>query len=111
MLLLTLACGRAERERARDEAILRNQLASMRVAIAAYAKTHGHGPAALHDAMPSVPVDPLTRSATTWRLTTEERVQVDDFTQSDVAARPIAIIAVRSGAAGRDSEGRRYSEY
>jgi hypothetical protein len=111
MLIVALACGRAERDRARDEATLRGQLAAMRNAIAAYTKTHGHGPATLRDAMPSVPVDPLTHSATTWRLTTEEHVQVDDFTKADASPRHTAIIEVHSGAAGRDSRGRTYSEY
>ncbi len=111
MLLFTLACGRAERERAQDEAVLRSRLAIMRTAIAAYAKTHGHGPASLHDAMRAVPVDPLTHSATTWRLTTEERVAVDDFTTVASAPRSTAILEVHSGAGGRDGRGRAYSEY
>jgi hypothetical protein len=111
MLLLTLACGRAEREHARDEATLRTQLSTMRTAIAAYTKTHGHGPSTLRDAMPLVPVDPLTHSATTWRLTTEETVKVDDFTTGDAASRPAAIIEVHSGAGGRDGRGQAYSEY
>ena len=110
-MLVALACGRAERDRARDEAMLRAQLAAMRTAIATYAKTHGHGPPALRDAMPSVPIDPLTHSATTWRLTTEETVQFDDFTTGSATAPRIAIIEVHSGAAGRDGRGRGYSEY
>jgi type II secretory pathway pseudopilin PulG len=111
LLLGALACGRAERDRARDEAALRTQLASMRNAIAAYTKSHGQGPAALRDAMPAVPIDPLTHSATTWRLTTEETVKVNDFTAGSTTAKRVAIIEVHSGAVGRDGSGRRYSEY
>jgi len=111
ILLLALACGRAERDRARDEAVLRSQLVSMRTAIAAYTKAHGHGPSTLRDAMPAVPIDPLTHSATTWRLTTEERVQVEDFTTGKATPKDVEIIEVHSGAAGRDGRGRAYSEY
>jgi hypothetical protein len=111
MLLVTLACGRAQRERARDEATLRGQLSTMRHAIAAYTKTNGHSPATLRDAMPVVPVDPLTHSATTWRLTTEQNVRADDFTTNPAAEGHTAIIDVHSGAVGRDGRGRGYGEY
>lgn len=110
-MLLALACDRAERQRDANEAILRAQLAAMRTAIATYTKTHGHGPPALHEAVPSVPIDPLTHSATTWRLTTEETVQSDDFTPGSATARRSAIVDVHSGAMGRDGRGRGYSEY
>jgi hypothetical protein len=110
-LLLSLACARAEHDRTGDEATLRTQLASMRHAIATYTKSHGYGPSTLHDAMPIVPIDPLTHSATTWRLTTEETVKTDDFKLGTAAANRIAIIEVHSGAEGRDGSGRRFSEY
>jgi hypothetical protein len=110
-MLVALACGRAERDRARDEATLRAQLTSMRSAIAAFTKAHGHGPPTLREAMPSVPIDPLTHSATTWRLTTEETVQFDDFSTGSATARRSAIVDVHSGAVGRDGRGRGYSEY
>lgn len=110
-MLVAFACGRAEGDRAGDEATLHAQLATMRTAIATYTKIHGHGPPALREAMPSVPIDPLTHSATTWRLTTEETVHLDDFTTSSAAARRSAIIDVHSGAAGWDRRGRAYSEY
>jgi type II secretory pathway pseudopilin PulG len=111
LLFVVLACGRAERDRARDEAALRVQLASMRNAIAAYTKSHGQGPSTLRDAMPTVPVDPLTHSATTWRLTTEETVKMDDFTAGSTTPKRATIIEVHSGAAGSDRAGKRYSEY
>ncbi len=110
LLLAAFACGRAERDRARDEATLRTQLTAMRTAIAAFTKAHGHGPATLREAMPVVPIDPLTHSAT-WRLTTEETVQFDEFTTGSAIARRSAIVDVHSGAAGRDGSGRPYSEY
>lgn len=111
LLLAALACDHVEGDRARDEATLRARLAAMRTAIATYARTHDHGPQALRDAMPSVPIDPLTHSATTWRLTTEENVQLDDFSTGTATARRNAIVDVHSGAAGRDEKGSRYSEY
>jgi hypothetical protein len=111
LLLAAFACGRAERDRARDEAALRTQLAAMRSAIAAFTKTHGHGPPTLREAMPVVPVDPLTHSATTWRLTTEENVQLDDFTTGSATAQHIAIVDVHSGAGGQDGNGLPYSQY
>jgi hypothetical protein len=83
----------------------------MRTAISAYTKAHGHGPSTLRDAMPNVPVDPLTHSATTWRFTTEERVQVEDFTTGKATPKDIEIIEVHSGASGKDARGRAYSEY
>jgi hypothetical protein len=110
-MLIALACGRAERDRTRDEATLRAQLAAMRTTIATYTKNHGHGPATLREAMPSVPIDPFTHSATTWRLTTEETVRLDDFTTSSAAARRNVIADVHSGAVGRDGRGRPYLEY
>ena len=82
----------------------------MRHAIAAFTKSHSRGPSTLHEAMAHVPIDPLTHSATTWRLNTEETVQVDDFTTSTGAKR-IEILEIHSGAAGRDGKGKRYSEY
>jgi len=61
--------------------------------------------------MAHIPIDPLTHSATTWRLSTEETVQMDDFTAANTAAKRIEILEVHSGAAGRDGSGKRYSEY
>lgn len=106
-----LACGRADRERAEDEIELHSQLASMRHAIAEYTKTHGQGPATLPEAIHTVPVDPLTHSAATWRLTTEERVIVEDFTTAPSTPKHVEILDVHSGAPGRDGRGRAYSEY
>jgi hypothetical protein len=82
----------------------------MRRAIVTYTKSRGHGPSTLHEAMAHIPIDPLTHSATTWRITTEETVRVDDFT-TGTAAKRIEILEVHSGAAGRDGSGKRYSEY
>jgi general secretion pathway protein G len=111
LLLATFSCNRIEQDRPRDEALLRTQLSSMRRAIATYTKSHGHGPSTLREAMSYVPIDPLTHSATTWRLSTEETVQVDDFTPGTAAAKRVEILEVHSGAAGRDRSGKRYSEY
>ena len=83
----------------------------MRSAIVTYTRSHGRGPSTLHEAMTQLPIDPLTHSAATWRLTTEETVQVDDFTTSTAAAKRIEILEIHSGAVGRDGRGKRYSEY
>jgi hypothetical protein len=111
VLVIILACGRADRERAQDEIKLHAQLASMREAIAVFTKANGHGPATLSETIHAVPVDPLTHSATTWRLTTEERVIVEDFTTGPSTPKRVEILDVHSGAPGRDGRGRAYSEY
>jgi general secretion pathway protein G len=103
---------RATRERVlAEETLLRAELAAMRASIQRYAAQHGRPPRTLAEAMPQVPVDPVTRSAATWKTTTEERVAVDDFSKPTEPSAPGGIVDVRSGAAGRDSRGRPWSDY
>jgi type II secretory pathway pseudopilin PulG len=107
-----LSRERAARDRERQEALLRTQLASMRTAIKRYTAKHHSSPHALRDAMPNVPTDPVTHSAATWKTTTEEAVTLDDFTATSSAdPRGGGIVDVHSGASGRDSHGRAWSEY
>jgi general secretion pathway protein G len=100
-----------------NSATLRTQLTELRGAIAKYRATHGHGPVTLQELVNAkllreVPVDPITRSRTTWRLVTEESVTVqEDFRAGGGDARRIWIIDVHSGAAGSDPAGRAWSDY
>lgn len=103
-----------EAQRAREES-LRRTLTSIRVALAAYRTHHGHSPATLSDLAGSelaqIPADPMTGSNATWKTTMEESVRADDFQASATAPPPPHIVDVRSGASGRDSNGRPFSEY
>jgi type II secretory pathway pseudopilin PulG len=99
------------------EAAMRVAVASLRHALESYRGRHGLGPpdlAALvreHD-LSAIPIDPVTRSAATWRETREEQVSLDDFQSSGGARAPTDVIVdIRSGAPGGDSHGRRWSEY
>lgn len=106
-----LSRERVDRDRARQEAVLRAELASMRGAIKRYTAQHGRPPRSLGEAMANVPVDPVTRSATTWKFETEEHAALDDFAKSATPAGPGGIVDVRSGAAGHDSHGRPWTDY
>jgi len=89
----------------------------MRGAIATYRTRHGHGPATLNDlvadkVLREVPLDPITKSRTTWRLVTEESVSMsEDFGSGGGAERHAWIIEVHSGANGADPDGRAWSSY
>jgi general secretion pathway protein G len=107
---------RAADEQHAKEATLRAELAGMREAIRRYAAGHHAGPHALRDLVAdgqakSVPVDPVTGSADTWKLTLEQTVRTDDFSASAPASAAAIIVDVHSGASGTDSTGRRWSDY
>ncbi len=92
-----------------DDAV-KQTLARMRAAIAAFHREEGRYPRTLEELvpkyLPSVPVDPATGSAKTWRLATEETVQPSaDFSTATTSQTDSVIIDVRSGA------GAPYSEY
>jgi general secretion pathway protein G len=104
-----------EAQHAKEKA-LRTGLATLREAIRKYEARHHAGPHTLQDLvtdgeLKSVPVDPVTGSASTWRPTIEETVRTDDFSASAPKAAAAAIIDVHSGATGRDSSARRWSDY
>jgi hypothetical protein len=85
-------------------ATLRDDLASMRAAIRKFHSGKGRYPHSLEELVPqylrAIPVDPMTHSAS-WRLTTEESVQVsDDFTTSTAAKSESFVIDVHSSAPG-----------
>lgn len=87
------------------EATLKNELASMRKAIAAFRQANGRYPRTLEEAFPNgIPVDPVTHSASTWRVTTEDAVQPNaDFTTSTSTTESY-VIDVHSGAGPPYSE-------
>jgi type II secretory pathway pseudopilin PulG len=96
---------------AAQEAALRQELASIRDAIRRFRADSGRYPHTLEELvpkyLPAIPADPLTGSAKTWQLTTEETVEPNsDFTGNETAAKPRAVIIdVQSGA------GAPYSNY
>jgi hypothetical protein len=113
-LALCAACG--PDERVAHEGPMRDTLAQMRSALAKFKDDNGRYPHALDELvpryLPRVPEDPVTKSATTWRLATEESVQPSsDFSTSTADAAKPQIIAVHSGAPGTDSTGKRWSDY
>jgi general secretion pathway protein G len=113
VLLLVCAC-RQQTEPPALEAVLKENLTQMRKAIDNFYADHQRYPATLEELVPNyireIPRDPMTGSATTWRVITEETVQPNaDFTTATTGtvpspARP-GIVDVRSGA------GKPYSEY
>ena len=109
LLLVCLACKQPEVRR--DDEGLKRTLATIRAALESFRKDNGRYPHTLDELvpqyLPSIPADPVTGSATTWRLVTEESVQPSaDFTKDGTAAAHGAVIIdVRSGA------GAHYSNY
>ena len=85
-------------------AALRDNLAVMRKAIHNFHSDKGRYPHSLEELIPDylrkIPPDPITNS-NSWRLTTEESVQVsEDFTTSTAAKSESVVIDVHSSAPG-----------
>jgi hypothetical protein len=104
--------GRQQKEAASvdREALLRTQLADMRTAISDFRRENGRHPRSLEELVPkhleTIPVDPMTGSASTWRLTTEDVVAPNsDFMKSTPSESISSVVDVHSGA------GRPYSEF
>jgi general secretion pathway protein G len=113
-ILLFAAC--TKKEQPVHDAAMRDALAKLRTAIAHFHDDNGRHPHALDELVPryltAIPVDPVTNSAATWRLTTEETVQPSgDFSATAPPAPKPQIIEVHSGAQGADSTGKRWSDY
>lgn len=111
--LLVLGC--AKEAPVHDHA-MRETLAQLRQATARFHDDNGRYPHTLDELVPRyltrIPADPVTGSATTWRLTMEETVRPSsDFSTNAAAPTPAQIIAVHSGAPGTDSTGKRWSDY
>jgi len=114
LLFAIAACQRAETPD--HAATMREALTSLRTAAAKFRDDNGRGPHTLEELVPRyldrVPVDPVTKSAATWRLTTEESVQPSsDFSTSTAAAPQPQIIEIHSSAPGNDASGKRWSDY
>ena len=116
VLVAALLIGACTKEAPVHDQAMRDALTQLRTAIAHYRDDNGHGPSSLEELVPrylaKVPVDPVTGSNATWRLTTEETVRPSaDFSTATAAAPPPQIIEVHSGAAGMDSQGKRWTDY
>jgi general secretion pathway protein G len=114
-VLLLAACAK-EAPVVVHDAAMRDTLAQLRTAIAHFRGDNNRGPHSLEELVPrylaKVPIDPVTGSPTTWRLTTEEAVQPStDFSTKTAEAPKPQIIEIHSGAPGADSTGKRWSEY
>jgi general secretion pathway protein G len=113
VLLLALVCFACKQPEAPNlDRALKDNLFQMRKAIENFHQDHQRYPYSLEELVPRyilrIPADPITKSASTWQVITEETVQPNaDFTTSTTgtaAPRP-GIIDVRSGA------GAPYSNY
>ncbi|MFL6582790.1 MAG: type II secretion system protein [Burkholderiales bacterium] len=104
-LLLTIALPRYwhSTDRAK-EAVLKEDLAQIRIAIDQYHADRGKYPDRLEDLVErkylrSVPRDPLTESTSSWVVVSPSEPTAG------------AVYDIRSGAAGTASDGRNYSEW
>jgi general secretion pathway protein G len=93
-----------EREQQARIVALRDNLAVIRKALGNFHADKGRYPHSLEELAPQylrkIPVDPMTNSAS-WRLTTEESVQVsEDFTTSTAQKSESVVIDVHSSAPG-----------
>ena len=111
VVLLLCACKQEVPVQSR-EAALKDNLHKMRKAIDTFYKDHQRYPATLEELVPNylrrIPADPMTGSAKTWHLVTEETVQPNaDFTTATTATLQSlpGIVDIQSGA------GKPYSEY
>lgn len=91
------------------EAALKQDLQVMRQAISAYTMDKGKAPQSLDDLVQSgylhaVPIDPITRSATTWVTDTSDSLMDDE--ESDGG-----IDNVHSGSGATGSDGQPYSSW
>ena len=113
MVLLALACR--EKVDVDRDAALKQQLTTIRTAIAKYRTDTGEHPPSLEALvpkyLPAVPVDPITQQKN-WRLTTEETVTPSaDFTTAAGTAPKAFVIEVHSAASGADHSGVPYADY
>jgi general secretion pathway protein G len=95
---------------------LQDNLASMRKAIDSFHAAEGRYPRTLDELVPKyirrIPPDPVTGSASTWRVTTEETVQPSsDFLTATAPKTEKYIVDVHSGASGKDANGIRFADY
>jgi general secretion pathway protein G len=106
---LLFITGCTGRERARNEAVLREDLYHMRTAIDQYTQDKSTAPQHLTDLVSSgylhaIPKDPFTNSAATWVEVREDTLQSIDETQSGLSD-------IHSGSNQISSEGTRYDNW
>jgi general secretion pathway protein G len=106
---LLLIAGCANQKRARNEAILKENLYHIRTAIDQYTQDNSTAPAHLADLvtahyLKTIPKDPFTNSATTW-------VEVQEEVLSSIDRTHPGLSDVHSGSALVSSEGGRYSDW
>jgi general secretion pathway protein G len=91
---------------------MRVAVQSIRRDLALHKSSTGHYPRSL-DELRNVPIDPVTHSAKTWQVETEESVQASGDFMATSAPRKneTVIVDVRSGAPGNDSSGKPWSSY
>ncbi len=108
--LISLSVPIFRRSIIRDkERLLRNDLHSLRTVIHEYAHDKRKAPRSLEDLVSSaylrqIPVDPMTRSADTWKVVVED-------TGSAVSQTEPGILDVRSGSNKISLEGTPYSDW
>jgi general secretion pathway protein G len=107
LIALALLCAACKQPEVRHDEAVKQQLARMRAAIAAFKSDNGRYPRTLDELapkyLPAIPVDPATKSNKTWRVITEDVVQPSqDFTGSTPKTESY-VIDVQSGAAGYSS--------
>jgi general secretion pathway protein G len=106
---LLAVAGCANRERARNEALLKEDLYHIRTAIDQYTQDKSAAPQHLTDLVSegylhSIPVDPFTNSTTTWVEMHEDVPLHGDRIQPGLSD-------IRSGSAQISSEGTRYDSW
>jgi len=98
------------------EAVLKEDLFTMRSCIDQYLADKGHYPPSLQALVDEgylrrIPEDPITRSAETWQVILAEGEEDEDLQPTDEEGGGPGIIDVRSGADGTGLDGKPYSEY
>jgi general secretion pathway protein G len=112
----TLIIRREKERHFARAAALQDSLTSMRKAIDDFHEHEQRYPRSLQELVPKylrrIPADPVTGSAATWRVTTEENVQPNhDFTTESAPKTETRIIDVHSGASGKDATDVPFAEY
>jgi general secretion pathway protein G len=109
VFFLLCIAGCADRERARNETVLKEDLYRMRTAIDQYIQDKNMAPPHLTDLvsasyLSAIPKDPFTNSSTTW-------VEVPEDVLNSIDRNRLGISDVRSGSNLISSEGTRYDSW